>query len=371
VTFDEVLATVELPGRKDEAWKYTRADALLDAPFAVPAAARPVPTDLVDVGDAAARLVWIDGVLDRTQSRWPDTVAVEPLPPVASTQGFDALNLAFARDALRLVFRAGVPPLTLVHVSTGGGALAAVRREVVVPAGVVAEIHEHYLRVGEGPTLVTGITDVTVEGSLTVLRTLDEPDGRHFGAVRADVRAGGRCAVTVAAFAAKVARVEVAITLAEGADAALSGLSLLRGGAHVDHHVTVDHVGPNAKSVQRFRALLHGASRSVFTGRVVVRPGADGTDADQIHRALLLSDDGIVNARPQLEIHADDVKCAHGAAVGALDEEMLFYLRQRGLDPHAARTLLTEAFAAEIVAEVPASARERVASRIRCWLEST
>jgi Fe-S cluster assembly protein SufD len=368
MTLDEALATVELPGRRDEAWKYTRPDLLLDAPYAVPATPRTVPDDALDLGDPAARLVWIDGVLDRARSRWPDAVSVEALQVARPASGFDALNRTFARDAVRLVLRGG-PPLTLLHVSTGAGALAAVRRELVVPAGVVAEVHEHHVRVGTGPSLVTAVTEIDVEGALTLLRTVHEPEGRHFGAVRARVGPGARCAVTVAAFEARVARVEVAVTLAEGADAVLSGLSLLRGGSHVDHHVTVEHAAPRARSRQRFRALLDGPSRSVFTGRVVVRPGADGTDADQVHRALLLSDDGIVNARPQLEIHADDVKCSHGAAVGALDAEMVFYLRQRGLDPLAARMLLTEAFAAEIVDDVPPSARDRVLGLVRRWLE--
>ena len=368
---DEVLGTLELPGRKDEAWKYTRPAQLLDQSFTPAETTRAEPEDL-ERFDPDARLVWVDGALDRPASRWPSGLVVEDLrPEEPSAVGFDALNRLYARDAIRLVFRGSVPPLSLVHVSTGGGHLAAVRREIVIEDGARADVREHYVRRGEGAGLVTAFTDVQVGagGGFTHVRVLDEQgDARHFGAVRATVADGGRFDCTVASLAARVARVELQVTLASAASTTLSGLSLIRD-AHVDHHVTIDHASPRATSRQRFRALLDGQARSVFTGRVIVRPGAAGTDAAQVHRALVLSDEGVVNARPQLEIHADDVKCAHGAAIGSLDEEALFYLRQRGLDPLAARALLTEAFAAEIVADVPEDLRERVVGSIRRWLE--
>jgi Fe-S cluster assembly protein SufD len=140
---------------------------------------------------------------------------------------------------------------------------------------------------------------------------------------------------------------------------------------HADHHVLVDHVAPRCTSRQTFRSLLDRKGRGVFTGRVVVRPGAVGTDSAQLHRALLLSDDAVANARPQLEIDNDDVKCAHGVAVGSLDAEALFYLRQRGLDPAAARALLTAAFAREIVEAIPEGpVRDAVDERVAAWLAS-
>jgi len=367
---EEVLGTLELPGRKDEAWKYTRPAQLLDLPFSPAAPTPALPADL-EAFDPGARIVWVDGALDRSASGWPSGLVVEELPTAGPPAvGFDALNRLYVRDGIRLVFRGSIPAVSLVHVSTGAGHLSALRREIVLEGGVKAEVREHYLRRGGGSGLVTAITDVTVAAgaTLTHVRLLDEEgDARHFGAVRARVAEGGRFDCTVASLAARVARVELSVALATGAETTLSGLSLVRG-AHVDHHVTIDHTSPRATSRQRFRALLDGQARSVFTGRVVVRPEAAGTDAAQVHRALVLSEDGVVNARPQLEIHADDVKCAHGAAIGSLDEDALFYLRQRGLDPLAARALLTEAFAAEIVADVPVDLRPRVVDAIRRWL---
>ncbi len=368
---DEVLATVELPGRKDEAWKYTRPAQLLDLPF-TPAEPTPAAPEDLERFAPDARLVWVDGALDRSASRWPSGLLVEELPAADGTAvGFDALNRMYVRAAIRIVVRRSLPPVSLVHISTGGGHLSAVRREIVVEDGGRAEVREHYLRRGAGGGLVTAITDARIgaAANLSLVRVLDEDgDARHFGAVRAAVADGGRFDCTVASLAARVARVELSVALATGAETTVSGLSLVRG-AHVDHHVTIDHASPRATSRQRFRALLDGQARSIFTGRVIVRPGAAGTDAAQVHRALVLSDEGVVNARPQLEIHADDVKCAHGAAVGALDEDALFYLRQRGLDPLAARALLTEAFAAEIVADVPVDLQGRVVDAIRRWLE--
>ena len=150
-----------------------------------------------------------------------------------------------------------------------------------------------------------------------------------------------------------LARTELRVELAgEGARTDLAGLALGQGSEHVDHHLLIDHAVPNGTSTQSFRSILDGHARSVFTGKVIVREGAMGTDSDQSNRNLLLSDDAIANTRPQLEIYADDVKCAHGATVGQLDEEALFYLRQRGLSPAQAQALLVEAFAGEIVGTV-------------------
>ncbi|MEM6926495.1 MAG: SufD family Fe-S cluster assembly protein, partial [Myxococcota bacterium] len=167
-------------------------------------------------------------------------------------------------------------------------------------------------------------------------------------------------------------RVELAANLeGRGAEARFFGLSLLRGASHADHHVTARHARPDATSDQVFRSIVDDGSRSVYTGTVIVDKGAMGTDSNQLHQALLLSDEATVHARPWLEIYADDVKCAHGATVGSLDADSLFYLRQRGLTEAEARGLLMWGFATETVAELPDGVvREGLQSRVRRWLEN-
>ncbi len=146
---------------------------------------------------------------------------------------------------------------------------------------------------------------------------------------------------------------------------ALSGLYVVDGRQHVDNHVTVDHAVPRCSSQQLYKGVLDGASRAVFNGRIIVRPDAQKTDANQTNKHLLLSDGVEVDSKPQLEIFADDVRCTHGAAEGQLAPEALFYLRSRGLDEASARALLTYGFAREVVDGITVAADPGV-PRARC-----
>lgn len=194
------------------------------------------------------------------------------------------------------------------------------------------------------------------------------PGARHAARLKVEVEAGGSYRLVSVLAGGAVDRLEVDVRLSgRGASADLHGLVAMDGSRHADHHVTVRHDAPGCTSRQEFRALVADRGRSVFTGRVIVRRGADGTDAAQVHRALLLSDTAVANARPQLEIHTDDVKASHGTAVGALDDEALFYLRQRGLDADQARSLLVEAFAAEVVDAAPEAVRDALRADVQRW----
>ena len=153
----------------------------------------------------------------------------------------------------------------------------------------------------------------------------------------------------------------------EGCDCTINGLYVLRGRQHVDNHLRVDHAKPNCDSREFFKGVLDDKSRGVFSGRIIVREDAQKTDAKQTNMNLLLSEDARVDTNPQLEIFADDVKCTHGATVGQLDEEALFYLRSRGISEAAARSLLVYAFARESLDKVrPESLRKE----LEAWLLS-
>jgi len=138
----------------------------------------------------------------------------------------------------------------------------------------------------------------------------------------------------------------------EGAECTVNGLSVLRGTQLVDHHTTIDHAKPHCNSWELFNGVYDERARGVFTGRIIVRPGAQKTDSKQTSNSLLLSEDARSDSQPQLEIYADDVKCTHGATLGPIDEKSLFYLQSRGIGGEAARNLLTYGFGAEILNSV-------------------
>ena len=139
---------------------------------------------------------------------------------------------------------------------------------------------------------------------------------------------------------------------AEGANIVMNGLYMTSGRQHVDNHTRVDHLKPHTYSTENYRGVLNDRSRAVFNGKVVVHKQAQKIDAHQNNANLLLSDDAEIDTKPELEIYADDVKCSHGATVGQLDENMLFYLRSRAIDEETARSLLTYAFADEVISKI-------------------
>nr|MBA2322029.1 SufD family Fe-S cluster assembly protein [Deltaproteobacteria bacterium] len=168
---------------------------------------------------------------------------------------------------------------------------------------------------------------------------------------------------------AAVARTELRISLGDDARLALTGLALGRGTRHQDFHTLVHHDGVRSRSAQRFKSVLDGTARGVYSGRVVVAAGVPGCDVSQRSSALLLSDRAVANSRPQLEIHCDDVAASHGSTVGQLDAEALFFLAARGLDPREAAALLTTAFANDAIDALPIdSVREPIRERVTAWL---
>jgi Fe-S cluster assembly protein SufD len=158
------------------------------------------------------------------------------------------------------------------------------------------------------------------------------------------------------ALGAQLSRYQLRVVLAEGAGCAVDGLALLAGKQLADTHSCIEHAQPHATSRQLHKCIADGNAHAVFNGQVVVRPGAQRTDSAQSSRNLLLSGRAQVDTQPQLEIFADDVKCTHGATIGQLDADEVFYLRSRGLSDSAARQLLTYAFGAEIIERIPVPA---------------
>ena len=281
-----------------------------------------------------------------------------------------ALNAALATDGAWIRLGRGVVVEQPIHLVFIGATVADqhLRNLVVAEAGAQATIVEHYPAGAAGSTLTTAVTRVLAaqDSHITHLKLQQEaPEAIHLTTIEAEQARGAVFASHSLSFGARLARNDIRTRLAgEGAEALLNGLYHADGRRHVDHHTRIDHARPQGTSREFYRGLLDGSARGVFTGRILVAQDAQRTDAMQRCDNLLLSRLAEADARPELEIYADDVKCAHGATVGQLDEDALFYLRSRGIDSAHARQLLTYAFAAEVlerIAHAPLRALGRAA----------
>jgi len=235
-----------------------------------------------------------------------------------------------------------------------------------------ATVIEAYLGTG-GASFLNARTEVTLARSSRLNHIkiqLEGPEAFHVGHLSVTHAPGARSTSHVFSFGGKLARNEVAMDLAgEGAATELYGLFCANSGQHVDCHTLIDHVAPRGGSVELYKGVLDGTGRGVFDGKILVRPGAVRTDARQTNRNLVLSDSALVDSKPQLEIHNNDVRCSHGSTTGRLDADAVFYLRSRGLSPEAARALLTYAFGSELIEKVAsADVRAFLENHLRAWL---
>lgn len=279
----------------------------------------------------------------------------------ADENAFVALNTAFLQDGAFVYIPDGLridQPIQIVFVGSGSEDrfIAHPRNLFIVGKHSEARIVETYVSVTETPYLTNVVSEILVGENSAVEHDKLQNESRHaFHIASTHVNQGGGSNFTSNSIAlgSSIARNNViAILNAEGSDCTLNGLSLGTGTQLLDHHTTIDHAKPHCTSHELYKAILDGTSRGVFNGKIFVRKDAQKTDAKQTNRTLLLSDDATIDTKPQLEIFADDVKCTHGAAVGQLDAEQVFYLRSRGIDEVAARDILTFAFAKEVVDRV-------------------
>lgn len=256
---------------------------------------------------------------------------------------------------LRLITKAeGTGHATTARISARAGAKL-----------LILETHE-----GEGAAYVAHNQlelDVAHDAEVTRIVLVDEPeDAISISQARVRVAPGGRYRQTVVTSGAKLQRIETEVThLGQGADVRMDGLYALTGDRHADLTSVVTHAGPDGQTSQLIKGVVRDTARGVFQGKIVVERGADGTDARMGHHALILSDRGEVDAKPELIIYADDVQCAHGNTVGNLDESALFYMQQRGLSADEARALLTRAFLFEVVDRIE---HEGAREEVRTWL---
>jgi len=269
--------------------------------------------------------------------------------------GFTALNQAFAAyRVIRIPKETSVEEPFVLEYSASSGEAIFPHTIVIAEAGSRATLVEVFASEGAGFT--NSATQIIVEenANLTHYRVQkDAGEAFNYGVTEVEIGRAARYNATSINLGGALTRhdIEVVFT-AEGGEAFVDGLYMLSGSQHHDTHSIIDHKVPNCTSHQSYKGVLNDTSRGVFNGKVFVREGASGTDAIQSNKNLLLSNDARVDTKPQLEIFNEDVKCAHGATVGQLEEEELFYLLTRGLPEQLARNLLTYGFAEEIINKI-------------------
>ena len=278
---------------------------------------------------------------------------------------FAALNTAFLTDgAFVFVPKGGVveEPIHLVFLSAPGDkpAVSHPHSVIVAESGSQARIVESYAGV-DGIGYFTNATTEVVAGesaNLDHYKLQREGDQAfHVATLHFQLARSATVSTHSISLGGALVRNDInAVLDGEGADLTLNGLYVVNGEQHVDHHTVIDHAKPRCTSRELYKGILSERARAVFNGRIIVRPDAQKTDARQTNKNLLLSDEALVNTNPQLEINADDVKCAHGATIGQLDADVLFYLRSRGIDLETARHLLTFGFMSDINSKIKVDA---------------
>ena len=385
----ERVGALTVPTTRDEDWRFTDLAPLTRISYQpVRAATALTAADIAPfvLTEAPARLVFVDGIY-APQLSTPASGAVllsslaAALPAQSAlvenelgrmaafeNNAFTALNTAFVNDGALVLLARGATaaqPLHLLFIATQKEVAGYPRCLVVAAAGSSATVIEDYVALTPDAYLTNAVGEFVLadDARLNHVRVQRESAaGFHIGHTAVSIAHGSRYHGINIGFGARLSRhnVEVVQT-AEGGECELGGLAMVDGSQLADTHTTIDHTKPHGASRQQHKCIVGGSARAVFNGRIVVRQGAQLTNSSQSSRNLLLSDRARIDTKPQLEIFADDVKCAHGATVGQLDADEVFYLKSRGLSEATARSLLTYAFGAEILRDIPvASLRQRL-----------
>jgi Fe-S cluster assembly protein SufD len=398
--------TLGFPTTSEEEWRFTNVAPIAETTFELPReSATRLPHERVGPftldGSVAAELVFVDGEYAPDLSSVPilpagvrvgslasvleeDPEAAEPfLSQIAGFErnAFTAWNTAFFRDGafLSVAPDAILPaPIHVLFVSSDlvqdryesastserTGRMEHPRVLVIAGRSSHVQIIESYIGLDGGRRhLTNAVSEIVADENATVDHwTVVRQSGKAYRIGALHVRACQNASVRAHSLTLEGALVrnDVVVRLdGEGAECHLDGLYLAQGTSLVDNHTTIDHAQPHCSSRELYKGILTDRARAVFNGKIVVRPDAQKTDAKQTNKALLLSEDAQINTKPQLEIFANDVKCTHGAAVGQMDEEAIFYLRARGLSHRQARQLLVEAFARDVLGRMQFEPLER------------
>lgn len=364
-----------LPTVRDEDWKYTDLGTAIDisnrwlANGAITASNEPLAGSIESI-TASIDANWLlvaNGIIDMSLFDTSAGIEVQAFSDSAAPFVMDRpladLNAALLNDGFRVQIHAATEkPLGILVIdeAAAGAAVSQASIEIEVAPGCDAELIEYHSSAGKDDHYSNSVLALQISEAAQVnyVRIQNRRLG-HVQTGRLSVALGKDSRLTMASYdlGGGLIRNDIDIDLEQpGSDVTFDGLYLAGDGQHIDNHTRVNHrVGP-ASSSQEYRGILNGRCRCVWNGKAIVYKGADGTDANQANHNLLLSEHAEIDAKPELEIYADDVKCSHGTTVGQLDETALFYLRTRGLNKRQATQLLTHAFAADLVARAPVAA---------------
>ncbi|HET6249899.1 MAG TPA: Fe-S cluster assembly protein SufD [Tepidisphaeraceae bacterium] len=378
---------VGFPNKRQEEWRQTDVSAIARTAF------RHLPAGVCDSAaalarkfsfgkDAACELVFVNGHFARELSHYTqlphgvrvdnltDALADDRTPLVEQHLGqyadveknpFVALNTGFIRDGARIYIPRGAVvanPIHMLFVSSPGDGPSVAHPRLLVVADNASQCTVVESYVGESATayFTNAVTEI-VAGSDALIDHCklqqEGPEAFHVATMQVHLGRGAKFVSHSASIGSRLTRNDLNVVLnGEGADATLNGLVLAGGRQHIDNHTLLDHAYPNCPSHELYKHVLNGKSVAVFKGKILVRQPAQKTDSKQSSKALMLSDDAVMNSMPALEIYADDVKCTHGSSTGPVDEDQVFYLRTRGVGLEAARHLMTYAFAADITRRI-------------------
>lgn len=366
------------PTTRHEEWKYTSVQPIADTAFVSSIGASGTYADVVHaVGDTGIRLVFVNGLYDSRLSNVDDLPAgvnagslaktIEQSPDVVEThlcryagfrdQPFVALNTALFRDGAYIHVPRGRVVESAIHVlylaTRGEGPIASHMRNLfVMDENAQATIVETYAG-GGGIYFTNVVTEIVVgvDANLDHYKVQQESEYAYHIATQQLEQAGPSIFSSHnVSFGGALVRNDINEHLGgEHIESTINGLYVVNGRQHVDNHTAIDHAVPNCKSHELYKGIMDGRSTGVFNGKIFVRQDAQKTDAKQTNQNLLLSREAVIDTKPQLEIFADDVRCTHGATVGQLDSDALFYLRSRGIGEAEARSMLVYAFARDVL----------------------
>lgn len=395
----ESLRHTGFPDRKNEDWKYTDIRPILKREFTF----NGTTTSAIDTSLLAAaringldcyELVFINGKYASEYSNIEtlhDGLNIKPLLQAIEQDAeqvrqhlnhyarqdknaFSALNTAAINDGAAIFVADGIhinKPVHIIYLSDNQDLPYASnpRNLIVLGSNSAISVIETYSGITETEYFTNTITEISLNqgASLQHYKLQQEgPGSFHIGDVQATLKRDSHLTSHSISLGGKLVRNDIDVRLLEsGAETVLNGLYITDKMQHVDNHTRIDHLSPHTTSTEIYRGVLSGRSRAVFNGKVVVHKDAQKTSADQSNANLLLSNDAEIDTKPELEIYADDVKCSHGATIGQLDENMLFYLRSRAIPADLAKSLLTFAFTEEVISRIAlAPVRQRLEHRI-------
>lgn len=391
------LTQTGFPTLRHEEWKYTNIAPLLTLPLQPAADARQLTLEDIKpfiFGKLDCyRMVFVDGLFAPQLSTLPisprdfqagslrERIGIDGREiekhlgqhALYNTNAFTALNTALFQDGAFISIAAGKvvdKPFHLLFIATATepGASAHLRNLILAAKGSSATVLETFVSLSSAPVFTNAVTELVLGPNAQIEHCKVQNESEqafHISTVHANQSKDSRWTSHSISTGARLARNQIETTLnGEGAQAILNGLYLGHGDQLVDHHTVVDHAKPHCESHEFYHGILDNRARGVFNGKIYVQEDAQKTNAKQNNRNLLLSDEAVIDTKPQLEIFADDVKCTHGATVGQLNEEQLFYLRARGIGLESARRMLIIAFAATVIERISIEA-------VRTELETT